>query len=185
METSLNEEDWIETNTESQLEAIMIEYSTELSFLAYTYVKNIETAKDITQNVFIKCYTHLHSFQGHSSIKTWLYRITINECKDYLRSAFFRRVIPNGLLREEHHQSTHSPETDLLAKSEQQEMLNYVLQLPPKYREVILLFYIQDLSHQEIIETLTINSHTLKTRLSRAKARLNRILDKEGFSHGE
>ncbi|MDZ5471438.1 sigma-70 family RNA polymerase sigma factor [Bacillus sp. 31A1R] len=184
METSLNEDALIEMNIEAQLEAIMIEYGTELSLLAYTYVKNVETSKDIVQNVFIKCYKHLHSFQGHSTVKTWLYRITINECKDFLRSAFFRKVIPIGLIKDEQKQATNTPETALIYKSNQQEMLNTILLLPPKYREVILLFYIQELSHQEIIETLGINSNTLKTRLSRAKARLHTIMEEE-FKHGQ
>ena len=81
-----------ENNLEEILEEIMITYGDELTRLAYTYVKDIETAKDVVQSVFLKCYTHLRTFRGDSKLKTWLYRIPINKCKDYLRSSYFKRL---------------------------------------------------------------------------------------------
>ena len=68
------------------LEKIMIEYGNELVRLAFSYVKDAEIAKDIVQNTFVKCYKNLDSFRFDAQIKTWLYRITIKEYKDYLKS---------------------------------------------------------------------------------------------------
>lgn len=74
-----------ENELDELLEEIVILYGDELTRLAYTYVKDSETAKDIVQTVFIKCYTHLKTFKGEAKLKTWLYRITINKCKDHVK----------------------------------------------------------------------------------------------------
>ncbi|WP_317987114.1 sigma factor [Sutcliffiella rhizosphaerae] len=74
------------------LEKVMLEFGDQHARLAYSYVKDKETAKYIVQNVFVKCYTKLNEFRHESSLKTWLYRITINECKDYLKSWNYRKT---------------------------------------------------------------------------------------------
>ncbi|MFE8700459.1 sigma-70 family RNA polymerase sigma factor [Cytobacillus sp. FJAT-54145] len=165
------------------LEEIMVTYGTELGILAFSYVKNVETAKDIVQNVFIKCYYNLKSFRRNSTIKTWLYRITINECKDHLRSSFFRRVIPSGFIKDQTASTIGTPESTFFEKENRESLINAVIKLPAKYREVIFLFYIQELSQKEIADVLGITINTLKTRLRRAKSNLNLILLKEGLSN--
>jgi RNA polymerase sigma factor (sigma-70 family) len=96
-----------EDNLEEIIEEIMVTYGTELTMLAYSYVKDVNTAKNIVQNVFIKCYYNLLKYKGESSLKTWLYRITINQCKDYLRSAYFRKIKFFGRKESGEQNSTH------------------------------------------------------------------------------
>ncbi|WP_253701625.1 sigma-70 family RNA polymerase sigma factor [Bacillus sp. FJAT-27445] len=152
------------------LNEIMDRYGTELSILAFSYVKDIEEAKDIVQNVFVKCYTHLHSFQGNSSLKTWLYRITINECKDYLKSSYFKKIILGGHVKEN---STHiTPETVLLKKAENEQVIAAIMGLGKKYREVTILRYIHHLEVKEIADVLGLSAETVKTRIRRAKMKL-------------
>ena len=76
------------------LESMMCTYGNDVLRTAYMYVKNIHTAEDIFQEVFIKADRNKESFRGESSVKTWLIRITVNACKDYLKSAYNRRVTP-------------------------------------------------------------------------------------------
>lgn len=78
----------------------MIEYGNELVRLAFSYVKDTESAKDMVQNTFIKCYKNLDSFRFDAQIKTWLYRITINECKDYLKSWNYKMVQVKSFINE-------------------------------------------------------------------------------------
>ena len=82
------------------LDKIMIEYGNELVRLAFSYVKDAEIAKDIVQNTFVKCYKKLDSFRFDAQIKTWLYRITINECKDYLKSWHYKMVRVKSFINE-------------------------------------------------------------------------------------
>ena len=83
----------LQTEEESfDLESLMRTYGNDVLRMAYSYVKDYDTAEDIFQEVFIKVNANLAAFRGESSIKTWLLRITVNACKDYLKSAYSRRV---------------------------------------------------------------------------------------------
>ena len=77
-----------------EIEALIREYGNDVLRTAYMYVKDIHTAEDIFQEVFIKVNQKFSTFEGNSSIKTWIIRIAINACKDYLKSAYNRRVVP-------------------------------------------------------------------------------------------
>ncbi|WP_121603735.1 sigma-70 family RNA polymerase sigma factor [Virgibacillus sp. Bac332] len=75
------------------LEELMGLYGDELKRIAYLYVNDISQSEDIVQEVFISCYKNFHRFNKKSSYKTWLYRITINKCKDYQRKWSFRNIV--------------------------------------------------------------------------------------------
>ncbi|MBN8201443.1 sigma-70 family RNA polymerase sigma factor [Bacillus sp. NTK034] len=156
---------------------IMKQYGTELSVLAYSYIRDLEASKDIVQNVFIKCYTHLDTFEGRSSIKTWLYRITINQCKDYLRSHYLKRIFLFGQIKEE--VTKQSPETITLQKLDEEQVINHMMTLSKKYREVLVLRFIHSLEVREIAEVLNIPAETVKTRIRRGKNLLKPILKEE------
>lgn len=79
-------------NTEQIISQLMDNYSDDVLHLVFSYVKNRTTAEDLTQEIFIKCYEKLGQFNNKSSIKTWLYRIAINHCKDYLGSWHYRKL---------------------------------------------------------------------------------------------
>ena len=76
------------------LRELIDDYAERIKRLAYTYVKNWAVADDITQDVFISCFKNIVHFRGDSSYKTWLFKITVNRCKDYLKSKWFRSMIP-------------------------------------------------------------------------------------------
>ncbi|EFV78285.1 sigma-70 family RNA polymerase sigma factor [Cytobacillus pseudoceanisediminis] len=156
---------------------IMKQYGTELSILAYSYIKDLEASKDIVQTAFIKCYTHLDTFEGRSSIKTWLYRITINQCKDYLRSHYLKRIFLFGQIKEE--VTKQSPETITMQKLDEEQVINHIMALSKKYREVLVLRYVHSLEVREIAEVLNIPAETVKTRIRRGKNLLKPILKEE------
>lgn len=123
-----------------KIEELMIAYGNELTFLAYSYVKNIEDAKDIAQNVFVTAFLHIEKLRGDSSIKTWLYRVTINKCKDHLKSSMFKRIVLFGSGIEPT-QSGPSSVEDLIDKEFSYSIKKAVFKLKLKYREVILMRY--------------------------------------------
>jgi RNA polymerase sigma factor (sigma-70 family) len=85
-------------NKEEIIERLMNEYGKSVVRLAFTFVKKEQLAEDIAQEVFIKCYQNLDAFRNESSYKTWVYRITVNLCKDRLRSWSFRNIIFNRII---------------------------------------------------------------------------------------
>ena len=165
------------------LEKIMIEYGNELVRLAFSYVKDVETAKDLVQNTFIKCYKNIDSFRFDAQIKTWLYRITINECKDYLKSWNYKMVQVKSFINETAKSILPSTEKKVIDKYNNDEIKDTIYSLPKVYREVVYLYYYDSLSTEEIANVLDISVNTVKTRLRRAKQRLESML-KEAELHG-
>lgn len=154
------------------LETFMIEYGDELVRLAYTYVRDKETAKDLIQNTFIKCYEHVERFRYDASVKTWLYRIAINECKDYLKSWHYRKIKAVQTVEEMSKSLVLTTEKAVVEKTNNEQLKMLVDDLPRSYREVILLYYYHSLSIKEIVEATGLKENTVKTRLRRARQRL-------------
>ncbi|WP_442599938.1 sigma-70 family RNA polymerase sigma factor [Neobacillus sp. D3-1R] len=165
------------------LEELILEYEKSIVNLAYTYVHNWNTAEDISQEVFIKVFKKLDSFNHQSNIKTWIYRITINHCKDYLKSKFFRSTFLTDIIHPFIPKSEgNSLEIEHFKKIENSELAYDVLQLNMKYREAIILFYYEDLSISEISSLLNINPSTVRTRLERGRKKLRELQERRPTS---
>jgi RNA polymerase sigma-70 factor (ECF subfamily) len=167
----------MESVTGYDLESLMRTYGNDVLRTAYMYVKDIHTAEDIFQEVFIKVNTNLHSFQGNSSIKTWIIRIAINTCKDYLKSAYSRRIVP----MEEFMENSIIAE-DSFADIERQETIQSVkeavMELPDHYKDVIMCVYFQEMSMDQAAQMLELPVGTIKSRLARAKGKLKEIMER-------
>ena len=158
-------------------EQIMTEYGQDVLNLTYSYVKNIAVAEDLTQEIFVKCYLNLASFKQEASFRTWLWRIAINHCKDFLKSWHHRNVLLSTKADIEVEARNNRVEDIVIEKDETNELEQAILALPLKYREPIYLFYYQDLSIKEIKEILGVRENTIKTRLRRAKVLLKNHLE--------
>ena len=158
------------------LEKMMIDYGNELVRLAFSYVKDAEIGKDMVQNTFIKCYKNLESFRFDAQIKTWLYRITINECKDYLKSWNYKMVQVKSFINETTKSILPSTEKTVIDKYNHEEIKDTILSLPKVYREVVYLYYYDSLTTEEIANVLDVSVNTVKTRLRRAKQRLESMI---------
>ncbi|WP_226683454.1 RNA polymerase sigma factor [Sutcliffiella horikoshii] len=149
---------------------LMESYCEQLLKLAYSYVKDKQAAEDIIQDVFANVFEHWDSFRGDSSYKTYLYRITINRCYDYLRSATCRK---NYLMNSFHSIiNSNTPEKLVVENNDKYLIGEQILKLPLKYREVILLYYYKDFSMEEISSLLNCPVSTVKSRVHRAREKL-------------
>ncbi|CAH2716028.1 ECF RNA polymerase sigma factor SigW [Neobacillus rhizosphaerae] len=156
---------------------IMTRYGQDILQLVFSYVRNKQLAEDLTQDIFVKCYKALHTYKQNAKLKTWLFKIASNHCKDYLRSWYFRKVIATEKMAEMTVSSGQNVEQAVLEHEEEQTIANAVLKLPMKYREVIYLFYFEDMSLKEIESVLDVNQNTVKSRLKRAKSLLKEELE--------
>jgi len=164
-------------NDSIQFKKIMKENGEYLIRLAFSYVKNWSTAEDIVQEVFVTYYQKSDQFEKRSSIRTYLAKITVNKCHDHLRS--WKNKIPfyTNLLMGQSLSNQDSPEKLVINKDKNDRLIQEILDMSIKYREVILLFYYQEFTILEISNILNISENTIKTRLSRAKAILKSKLD--------
>ncbi|MCM3213129.1 sigma-70 family RNA polymerase sigma factor (plasmid) [Niallia taxi] len=154
---------------EEIIDQLMQEYSDDILHLVYTYVKNRTTAEDLTQEIFIKCYEKLNQFNQQATLKTWVYRIASNHCKDYLRSWHYRKITLSDKILDYIPSKSKQVEEEIIANSEGNILTNAVMNLPLKYREVVFLHYYEELSLAEISKITSVNINTIKTRLKRAK----------------
>ncbi|MGI8386365.1 sigma-70 family RNA polymerase sigma factor [Robertmurraya sp. P23] len=154
---------------EEIIDQLMQEYSDDILHLVYTYVKNRTTAEDLTQEIFLKCYEKLNQFNQQATLKTWVYRIASNHCKDYLRSWHYRKITISDKILDYIPSKSKQVEEEIIANSEENILTNAVMNLPLKYREVVFLHYYEELSLAEISKITTVNINTIKTRLKRAK----------------
>jgi RNA polymerase sigma-70 factor, ECF subfamily len=154
---------------EEIIDQLMQEYSDDILHLVYTYVKDRTTAEDLTQEIFLKCYEKLNQFNQQATLKTWVYRIASNHCKDYLRSWHYRKITLSDKILDYIPSKSKQVEEEIIANSEENILTNAVMNLPLKYREVVFLHYYEELSLAEISKITTVNISTIKTRLKRAK----------------
>lgn len=155
---------------------LMEYYSEKVYLLAYSFVKDRGLAEDITQEVFLKAFKYLDNFRGEAAIKSWIYRITVNTSKDFLKKKSLKQLLLQSNLLE-NFKKTESTETSFLRAVRNEQLLQIILSMPMKYREVIVLHYFYDMKINELSNVLGLNTNTIKTRLSRGRNILRRKIE--------
>lgn len=150
------------------------------------YVSNPDDATDIAQDAFVKAYSKIRSFDAGSAFYTWLYRIAVNTAIDYLRK---RKSRPTDSLEDEKfteigfEPASRDVRTDperVATASEQKAVLRSGIdRLSHKLRSVLVLHDVEGLSQEEVAEILKIPVGTVKSRVSRARAELRSLLERQ------
>lgn len=140
--------------------------------IIYLTMNSSNSVDDIAQDVFLTVYRNLNNFRFESQFTTWLYRITVNKCKDYMRKIRIRNIFTPIKEAEEKTEDTLAPETNDIAVLVQKA----IGKLPEKLRVPLLLKDIEGMSYQEIAETVQCEIGTVKSRIFRAREGLKNIL---------
>jgi RNA polymerase sigma-70 factor (ECF subfamily) len=167
---------------EDALELMMGHYGDSILRLVYLLVKDRGMAEDITQEVFLKAYRGWDSFRKECHVKTWLYRIAVNEAKRYLRSWSFRRIF-STLQKEKPHDvpGGQSVEDTIVGQMNTTEIVEKMMDMSPQYKQVLILHYYEDLSSKEMAQVLGISVEAVRTKLYRARERFKKLLEQEGL----
>lgn len=134
---------------------------------------------DVSQEAFLKAFRKLESFDGRSSFYTWIYRISANTAMDWRKKERRRRhaPLPEGSEGEDLVPGPGpGPTTELSRRELGREIETAIANLPPKYREIVVLRETQGLSYEDIATTLGISKGTVESRLFRARERLREKL---------
>lgn len=140
--------------------------------VAFSQVKNHADAEDITQEVFLKIIRHDMRYQSMEHERAWIVRVTINLCRDLLKSKWHKTSVSMEEVSEAQRGSCENF-TEI-----QDDMMWAVLQLPEKYRNCLYLFYYEDYSIKEIAQSLEMPENTVKTNLKRGRQALKEFLEK-------
>lgn len=158
--------------TKERLEQIFRDYYQLIYRVAFSQVKNHADAEDITQEVFLKIIRHDMRYQSMEHERAWIVRVTINLCRDLLKSKWHKTSVSMEEVSEAQRGSCENF-TEI-----QDDMMWAVLQLPEKYRNCLYLFYYEDYSIKEIAQSLEMSENTVKTNLKRGRQALKEFLEK-------
>jgi len=139
--------------------------------ICYLHLKNYSDVEDIFQDVFLKYLLSDQAFDSDEHEKAWLIRIAINACKDTLKNFFRRNVMSTNEIKNE----------PFYTDAENNEVLEAVLKLPGKYKNVVYMHYYEGYSAVEISRIINIKENTIYTWLSRAREMLKNELGGESF----
>lgn len=155
--------------TEAQVERAIAKYGDMVARICVLYLKNHADSEDIFQTVFLRYFQKAPPFDSDEHEKAWFLRVAINGCKDVLKSPWRQRITSDEVLAE-----LPAP-----VREEQGELLEVVLSLPKKYKEVLYLHYYEDYPAQEIALILKKNINTVYTLLSRGRELLKQQIGGE------
>ena len=170
-------------------ERLVTERSSDVYALLYRLTADAEEARDLTQETFLRAFQSISRFRGEANVKTWLYRIAINQARNRWRWWRRRRreatVSLDGSDRPDEQALTGrlrndaavDPEQETLAHEREQQLREALLGLRRSYREAVILRDVEGFSYEEIATTLRINIGTVKSRLSRGRLELRKKLE--------
>ncbi len=150
------------------LHRVMEAYADMVQRICFVHLHNRHDTEDVFQNVYLKYLLHERAFQSEEHEKAWFVRVTINACTDWLRSLSRKKWVPLEVIAGEKE-----------ALGETTEILEAVLALPEKYKNVIYLYYYEGYSAMEIAGILGRKENTIYTWLSKAKNMLREKLGGE------
>ncbi len=156
----------------SAFQVLVKRHKEKVRNIIYMTMNNSALVDDIAQEVFITVYKNLKHFRFESQFTTWLYRVTVNRCKDYLRRINVRKIfspIEDGYEVSEY--STPAESNDI-----SKIVMDAISKLPVKLRMPLILKDIEGFSYQEISETLKCEMGTVKSRIFRGREKLKEIL---------
>lgn len=157
-----------------EIEELIDLYGDDVFRLCLSYLGDRQLAEDAFQETFLKAWKAREHFRGESSEKTWLASIAVNTCRDMLRSGWFRMRRKSAPIDELLDLAADAP-----TAAEDSPVRAAVLALPGKYREVIMLYYDQNMKLKEIAQLLRLSVNTVSTRLNRARKLLQKALKGE------
>ncbi len=170
---------------EKELFSVIVErYELKLSRYIKRFIWDVDDAPDVLQNVFTRSYVYIKSFDKNQSFNAWIYRIAHNECINFLKknkkfSGYsigdildIDTFIPFLTAKEKSDDTTNSREN-------KEAVEKYLNQIDSKYREVLILYFFEELSYEEMSRILQVPVSTVGVRLRRAKEKIKVLMERE------
>lgn len=158
--------------TEREAIRAVEQYADLIRRICFLHLKNRSDTEDISQNVLLKYLLYSGAFESEEHEKAWFIRVTVNACKDWMKNLIRHPTAPLDVLSEE----------AIAVSDEQGEVLHTVLSLPPKYKDVVYLFYYEGYSAVEIAKIFGKKENTIYSLLSRGRTLLKEELGGDGLA---
>ncbi len=167
--------------TNEQFKVLIEQYESLVFSVCYQLVRDHHEAQNLAQDTFVSAFAHIDTVK-EQNLKAWLTRIAANKAKDYLKSAYIRKVALSQDMSElDAVRAEASPERLVIDQENADFIRKSVYHLKEPYHKVAVLFFLEERSVEEISQTLERPKKTVQTQLYRAKLALQEQLRKEGF----
>jgi RNA polymerase sigma-70 factor (ECF subfamily) len=165
----------IKDGNRKAFEELVLKYQKEIYFLAYRMVLNKEDAADVVQEIFVQVFRKIHQFHSFSTFKTWLYRVAINQCKNFLRT--LKKNRESAPVEDYVVTDPNDSQLDLLLKNEKVDLISETIEkLPKKQKAVLILRTYQELSYKEIAEIVGGSVNSAKVNFYHAIENIKRLV---------
>ena len=165
-------------------EQLLLEHQKNVYNLCYRMAGNPDDAMDLSQETFLRAWRCLDQYQFASAFSTWLYRLCSNICIDFLRRRRRQQTVPLTFEDADGEEQTYAvpdaqplPEEQVELKLTRETLAAAMAQLLPEHRAVLQLRVVNEMSYEQIADVLDIQIGTVKSRLSRARNQLKKILE--------
>ena len=170
-------------------EQLLLEHQKNVYNLCYRMAGNPDDAMDLSQETFLRAWRCLDQYQFASAFSTWLYRLCSNICIDFLRRRRRQQTVPLTFEDADGEEQTYAvpdaqplPEEQVELKLTREILQAAMAQLLPEHRAVLQLRVVNEMSYEQIADVLDIQIGTVKSRLSRARNQLKKILERGNLS---
>lgn len=170
-------------------EQLLLEHQKNIYNLCYRMAGNPDDAMDLSQETFLRAWRCLDQYQFASAFSTWLYRLCSNICIDFLRRRRRQQTVPLTFEDADGEEQTYAvpdaqplPEEQVELKLTRETLAAAMAQLLPEHRAVLQLRVVNEMSYEQIADVLDIQIGTVKSRLSRARNQLKKILERGNLS---
>jgi RNA polymerase sigma-70 factor (ECF subfamily) len=167
---------------------LLDKYERAVFTICLRMVRNRDEATDLAQDAFIKVFSMLERYNPSYAFSSWLFKITSNLCIDYLRKRRIETFAMDepisgdkGDIQRQYEAPDPDPETEYIRKEKMERLSEAIENLPPHYRIMLILRHQQNLSYEEIAESLDIPLGTVKARIHRAREMLKASLKGKEF----
>ena len=173
----------LKNKEEVALMEMMNLYGDHLLRIAILLVKDRFVAEEVVQDTFVIAFQKIDQLNDVNKLKNWLIIIATNECRRRMRKWSWKHIF---LHKEDSYEanivddSEWQPEQSLLVNFRDTQIHEAIQQIPYKYREVVTLYYFQELTIKEITDAINEKENTVKTRLARGRAQLRKLIEKGG-----
>ena len=164
-----------------EFEAAAVPHLNELYRTAAHLVRDRTEAQDLVQNVYLQAWKSFHRFEPGTNCRAWLFKILFNEIRHYRRRWFRNKTVSEG---EQSFEETLAYEAPIPEQVRDEDVLLALDEIPPEYREVVLLADVHEFAYKEIAETLNIPVGTVMSRLSRGRKQLRTGLAEYARAYG-
>jgi len=173
---------------ENAFSSLVVRHMDKVFSICYRYTGNHDDASDCAQDIFVKVYNNLHTFRFKSAFSTWLYRIVVNSCKNYVSKSSFRNWNTSLSLSASGNDALYyadiadckgAPEAVFEKKEIQNLIMQAVQHLPGDMKMLIILRDFENRSYEEITGITGMKMGTIKSRISRARIRLKEMLKED------